>query len=193
MVNQRQKDHMKDYLVSKLEPFYSSITPKSKEVISGFKSDYIILGENNFGVVLLVDQEYRNDSFKRLFNGAKSQFKEVAGVVLKDGKTFFRSAAEKNYFKKDKLLSLKNYSDEDMRRIILFRPEEIFLNNTHERVHYFQPESSRLGEDIEDFRFKPVIFDYSHINEYERFRPPSTVSKRLFIWVERVHNKNLLN
>jgi len=188
MVNKSQKIQMRDYLVSRLEPSYSDITPKSKEILSGITSNYILIGENS-GIVLLVDRVYPRDSFGRLFRSAKSKFKNVMGVVFKDGETFFRSAAERNYFKKDKMLSLKRYSNFDINRMILLRPEEIFLNSQKEWVHYFQPKSDRLTESLESFKFEKVIFDYNHIDKYERFKPNNMDSKRLHIWKNRVHSE----
>jgi len=192
MVNQKQKKQMRDYLVSKLEPAYPEIIPKTKEIISGLNSNYITLDNEHSGIVLLVDQEYPKNSFEKLFRMAKKQFKEITGIVFKDGKTFFRNAAERNYFKKNRRLSLKNYTDFEMNRMILFRSEEIFLNSQKDWVHYFQPESDRLKEGIESFKFKSVIFDYSHIDPYERFKPVDTDSKKLYVWEQRVHNEGAL-
>lgn len=190
MVDHKQKKQMMDYLVSKLELANLGVTPKTKELLSGIKSSYIIIGEKDSGIVLLVDQEYPKDSFPKFFQSAKSRFKDVASVIFKDGKIFFRNAAEKNYFKKNKWLSLKHYSNYEMNRMIALRPEEIFLNSQREWLQYFQPESPRLREGLESFKFEPVTFDYDHIDSYERFKPENRDSKRLYIWREnRVHDE----
>jgi len=177
MASQRQKSQMRDYLVGKLDGNGDKIEPCTNELISGINSNYLLLGEDE--VVLLADQVYPRDSFQRLWNFLRRD-KCVGVVVLKDGQTFFRSAAKRNYFKKNRGLSLKNYTDEDMYRMLLLRPEEVFLKNRGQ-VQYYQPDSDRLDECVVSFRFSPVIFDYSHITAPNRFKPQADSSRKLFI------------
>ena len=186
MVSKQQKDQMKDYLLSRLDSRGGKILPVSKELVSGIKSNYILIGEE--GVILLVDQAYPRDSFKTLHSMAKRQGRNIVAVLYKDGETFFRSATEKTQFKETYGLSLKNYSKEDLHKIILLRPEEMFLNSGQHLVQYYQPCSENLGEGIESFAFNPVHFDYSHINSHYRFKPQDADSKRLCIWKDRKHN-----
>ena len=98
----------------------------------------------------------------------------------------------KNYFKKDKYLSLKKYSNEEMHRMILFRPEEIFLNEKRSHLQYYQPSSANLNECLTIFNFQSVRFDYSHIDESGRFKPSDKESKRLYIWNDRKENADSL-
>ncbi len=192
MVSKEQKKEMMDYLVSRLEPVNERVIPRNREIVSGIVSNYIMIGDSE-GIVLLVDQIYRGNSFEDVHGRARAQFRNVASVVIKDGQTFFRNAMERNYFKKDRELSLKMYSDEEMRRMILFRPEESFLFNVQRGwLQYFQPKSEQLEKGIESFRFESVSFDYSHIDSHEKFKPQNTDSRKLYIWTRRVHNEGNL-
>jgi len=186
MVTLKQKRQMLDYLVSKLDESNGKVESKNKEFLSGLKSNYVLIGEN--GIILLVDQEYPDNSFDKLYAKAKREKSNVVAVVFKDRKTFFRSAAQTNYFKKNDRLSLKHYSDHEIGKMILCRPEEIFLINERRGVQYYQPRSDRLEEAIETFQFKPVRFDYSPVDPKERFKPENKDSKRLHIWAERCYN-----
>lgn len=186
MVSKKQKDQMKDYILSRLNSSSGKTLPVSKELVSGIKSNYILVG--NEGVILLVDQVYPGDSLKTLNDMAKRQGRNAVAVLYKDGETFFRSAAEKIQFKQTYDLSLKNYPKEDLHKIILLRPEEIFLNSRQHLVQYYQPCSENLGEGVESFAFNPVHFDYSHIDSRYRFKPRDIDSKRLYTWKDRNHN-----
>ncbi|MBM3228779.1 hypothetical protein FJZ20_02770 [Candidatus Pacearchaeota archaeon] len=192
MVRKTESNRMLDYMVSKLEGSSERITPSKRKLVGDIESNLIFVGEN--GIVLMVDKTYPRDSFKYLYRIARQGKERVASVVFKDGETFFRSAAEKNYFKKDQMLSLKNYDNEEIQRMMLLRPEEIFLaQNNFGLVQYFQPESPRNEEGLETFRFKPVKFDYSHIDSDYRFKPENTSSKRLHLWGQRQHLTNPLS
>lgn len=201
---------MRDFLVSNLEHTYQKVTPITQRIFQEILSNYILVeNEDKKGVVLLVDREYPKDSLSRVYRYLRAYFlTNVASVLIKDGETFFRSAMEKNYFKKERKLSLKNYSDKDLQRMILFRPEESFLFYIQKKkIQYFQPNSERLTKGLETFLFKEVIFDYSHIDKYNtslyyrnvygstiygdsaiyKFRPYDGPSKKLYIWIEREH------
>ena len=187
MVKKADQQRMLDYIVARLVGSEEKIIPIRKRIFEGLEANIILVG--NDGVVLMVDKIYPKNLFQRLHDFSKQGKERVASVVFKDGKTFFRSAAEKNYFKKDNLLSLKNYSSDDMQRMILLRPEEITLaNRNFGRVQYFQPGSPRMEEGLETFRFNPVEFDYSHIDSKYRFKPQDTSSRRLHIWDQRTHS-----
>jgi len=121
---------------------------------------------------------------KSRVSNPESPVENFAVVFYKDGKTFFRSAAEANYFKKKNELSLKNYTTEDMQHMILLRPEEIRVNQDKVFLQYYQPESARLQEGISTFRFEPVVFDYSHLEKW--YVDDDKDSERLFIWTERI-------
>jgi hypothetical protein len=199
MTSKAEKRQMKDYLVSKLEGSSPNIEPMTNELVSGINSSYILVGDD--GLVFLIDQVYPGDSISRLHGTAKGMGKEnIAYVFLKDGKTFFRSsvAGEQGEagltsmrFKQRYGLSLKHYDKEQMRRMITFRPEEKFISERREILHYYQPKSEQLEESLENFKFKPVRFDYSHIPRGE-FKPTDTDSARLRIWTVRSHNTSKL-
>ncbi len=185
MVSKRDQNNMRDYIFASLEGAHLKIEPRSKELISGIKSHYLVLDDN--GIVILVDRVYPGETLPNLMRLVKEARPNVGAVLFKDGETFFRSAAEDKRFKKDQGLSLKNYSDDKIHRMMLLRPEEIFLGNRNGEVQYYQPESERLDKGIETFRFAPVIYDYSHILSCDRFGPVTEKSKKLFIWENREH------
>jgi hypothetical protein len=186
MIKKKQRQEMRDYLVSKLEKEYSGLDVRTKQLISPIKSTYIFPTKDQKNVVFLLDQEYTSGRFERISKRFHNNGIRVSPIFYKDGETFFRNAAEKNYFKKVHNLSLKNYSNEEMNKMILFRPEEIFVNSQRRYLQYYQPESERLDQSLETFEFKPVYFDYSHL-EGDRFRPQDTSSERLSLWTRRIH------
>jgi len=201
MVSQKEKKRMQEYIVEKLRTNESRVEPKSKNLVSGkeIESSYILVGDK--GLVLLVDKTYPGDCFNnlchRITNARDSQgnlqFERFAVIFYKDGKNFFRSSMageegeaglESMRFKNTYGLSLKHYNNEDLRRIITFRPEEIAAFCRNSWMQYFQPGSERLGEGIASYRFAPVHFDYSHLDG-TAYRPYNTDSKRLRIWKEQ--------
>lgn len=188
MTSKKDKQRMKDYIVSRLEKEYPHLDVRTKELVPQIKSTYIFTANNSDNVVFLLDQEYPAERFNTLFKRFHNNGVNVTSVFLKDSKTFFRSGSEKYYYKKKKGFGLKAYSNEDMRRMIFFRPEEIFVNSMKQYLQYYQPESSRLEEGIETFEFKPAFSNYSHI-EKDRFRPLDRELKRLHIWIDRIHRK----
>lgn len=200
MVSQSQKKQMSDYLVAHLEGFGENVEPDSKDLVSGINSHFILVGKNK--VVLLVDQVYPNDSLNRVYRNWRAAGRDIALVLYKDGKTFFRDSAygeksglEGKRYKATKDLSLKNYDDEAINRMITFRPEETFARNIvlkglyhNPFVQYYQPESEGLREGLETFMFGRVTFDYTHLPHEQWPNGESTaVSKRLFIWQNRTH------
>ena len=209
MVSQREKRRMQEYVVEKLRLGGEKAEPLTKKLIAGrdINSSYILVGDN--GIVLLVDQTYPEECFKRVYNDVSLQrndkqeprFSRKAVVFYKDGKTFFRSSMagrggkaelESMRFKQKYKLSLKNYSTEDLRKMITFRPEEILaFNSIDSLLQYYQPKSERLEEGIISYNFTPVHFDYSHLAGID-FRPSDTDSKRLHIWESDNFNGNSL-
>ena len=190
MVSKKQKKDMKDYLVTKLSNSGHAVKPVSREIVSGITSNYLLIDEE--GLVLLVDQAYPRDSLNSFYQETRKRGHNFGAVLFKDGELFFRNAADKNYFKKDKYLSLKKYSNEEMHRMILFRPEEIFLNEKRSHLQYYQPSSANLNECLTIFNFQSLRFDYSHIDESGRFKPSDKESKRLYIWNDRKENADSL-
>ena len=189
MVSRKKQKQMLEYLIAKLDSEGESINPYSKELVSGIISNYISIGKNK--LLFLVDKTYPNQALKKINNSIRQFRKDVAYVLLKDGTIFFRNAAEKKYFKKSKNFSLKNYSNEDMHKMIMFRPEETFLTNIRNNIlQYYQPDSPRLKQGIVSFKFKPVYFDYSHIDSNLKFKPENKNSAKLNIWIKRIENYN---
>jgi hypothetical protein len=199
MVNQREKAQMRDYVMSHLEGSGETITPKSKEVVPGITSNYLLVGKTGeaaSGAVILVDQKYPKSTLRQLnevFTNPRNNIANIAYVLFKDGETFFRSAAAGEeetgiHSKRSKLRddrSLKNYTDEDLRRMISFRPEEEFcMSRNSGWIQYYQPQSDRLEEGVVSYKFSPVTFDYSHLSAEARFGPETKDSERLRIWAE---------
>jgi len=196
---------MQEYIVEHLRVNEPNVEPRNKNLINGkaIESSYIIV--NTKGLVLLVDQVYPGDCFNELLhkiiNSRDSQgniqFEKFAVVFYKDAKNFFRSSMagengeaglESMRFKNTYELSLKHYNNEDLRRMITFRPEETVAFCRNSRLQYYQPVSEQLQEGIASYRFAPVHFDYSHLDG-SACRPSNTDSKRLHIWKEHQFNK----
>lgn len=193
MASQREKRQMMDYTASHLE---GSASP----IISARGAPNFILAGSD-GIVLLIDREFPRDGLRDIYRKARGLRQRVAAVLYKDGETFFRSAVgeeeitgiKSKRFKSDKGLSLKNYTDEGLRRMISFRPEERFLHSVQNGwLQYYQPASDKLEEGIETFRFAPVVYDYSHPNR--GFVSGSAESEKLYLWDagKRVHNPGFL-
>jgi hypothetical protein len=188
MVSKKEKARMMDFMVASLEGSGQKITPIQAHNFRGHSGLVNCIGVENKGIIILIDQAFPGNSWLNILCASQRQFGENVGFVFyKDGKTFFRSAAEKNYFKKSKGLSLKNYSTEEMQKMILLRPEEGEINGSREWIQYFQPESTRLDEGLVSFKFGPVVFDYDHIDKGE-FKPSDRESTKLFICKEKVEH-----
>jgi len=189
MVSKQQKKQMLDYLVTKLEGSEERVIPVKRKLVLGIESSYIMLGSD--GMVFLVDQHYPAEKLENIYSANRENYPRFGVVFLKDSKTFFRSAAAANYFKKEHELSLKHYSNDAMQNMILLRPEEIFVRGLANQawLQYYQPDSPRLEEALASFKFGPVEFDYSHIPSERRFGSITQESKRLFIWHKRVETR----
>ncbi|MBI2628963.1 hypothetical protein HYW74_02680 [Candidatus Pacearchaeota archaeon] len=201
MVSRQQKKEMQEYIASALEGSSSYIEPRNR-IISGINSNYILIGEGaTKGLVVMVDQPYPNQALEEFYNKALNQRLNPAFVFFKDGKTFFRSAMagkdatgikSKRRKQKDEL-GLKEYSNEELRRMISFRPEEEFAKSVQPFVQYYQPESDRLEQGIVSYKFEPVVFDYSHIPPKERwYTSEQDESTKLRIWTDRNFNSGKL-
>ena len=187
MTSLREQKEMLEYIVDKLErgSMNVNVTPKNRRIVGNKSTNYIQIGDD--GLVILVDKKYTEEGFRTLCRELTKGRKDAAVVFYKDGETFFRSAAQANYFKKEHSLSLKHYTSEQMTKMMLLSPEERFIQERRTSLQYYQPDSANLERGIETFRFEPVRFDYSHISSYEKFKPQDADSKRLFIWTERTH------
>ena len=185
---------MRDYFVSKLEGSNSIIEPNMREIVPGIHSNYIRIGERcRDGIVLLIDQIYKNNALDEIYYKVRRNIGNVGLVLFKDGNTFFRNAAERHYDRLRGDRSLKHYTDEDMRQMILIRPEEGFLCGIRTWLQYYQPKSDRLDEGLVSYKFEPVHFDYSHIDSRDRFKPHNTDSKKMKIWTRKEStNKKLV-
>jgi hypothetical protein len=185
MVSKKQRKEMLDYLVTRLESSASNVKPISLEFYSGIKTNLVKV--DNDGAVLLVDQKYKNGILKPIYRDLIGQVERLAVVFYKDGRTFFRSAAQDKRWKSQKGLSLKNYDEEEMNRVIMFRPEEsLIFGQNNGILQYYQPQSQKLSQGVVSLEFTPVRFDYSHIPSSSRFKPENRDSDKLYIW-ERKH------
>ena len=187
-ITKKQRNHMRDYLISKLEASASRVEPVIVEIAPGIKTNYISVGDEE--KILLIDRVYPKKTMNHVYRVLQSEGR-VTPIFYKDGETFFRNAIKKNYFKKNKHLSLKNYSNQEMHRMILFRPEESFVSSIRDWLQYFQPVSERLSEGVESFKFEPVEFNYDHIGS-DRFQPENRDSEKLRIWIDRRHREENL-
>lgn len=192
MINKKQQKEMLDYLVAKLENSYSNVNPMTRKLSHNIDTNYIKVDD---GLLLLIDKGFlvkeneRNVNaldtvYRKALNFTKSNYdnSNVGLIIYKDGKNFFRAAATKHHYKSDKGLSLKKYNDEQLHKMIFFRPEEKFVYENSGTMQYYQPESEKLSQGIVTYEFEPVIFDYSHINSNSRFKPTNKPSEKDHIW-----------
>ena len=202
---------MLDYIVGQLEDSGQKVEPGNVEIVSGKKTNYINIEDK--GILFLIDQYYpakRTSAgmvprIPHLFTWARYQGKTDNGMVfLKDGKTYFRSAAEDKSWKKFEK-SLKQYNQggrkyqliegfDPMQRMIMLRPEEIFAMKQVDPskpnfIQYYQPDTlqtgGRLDEKIITYHFAPAELDYSHQTKSEQnhgFKPKNKPSEILHIW-----------
>jgi hypothetical protein len=146
--------------------------------------------------IFLIDREYSEKEYQLLtriasgitpYNGKLHKYEHIS-VFFKDGKTYFRSAAfgEKTglkgvKYKQSKGLSLKDYTDEEVKRMMILSKPELLGIRKDNNLWYYQPESERLEEAVLKFRFTPVRFNYSYINHDKQFTPENKASKRIYI------------
>lgn len=197
-IDKNKQKEMLEYLVSKLEKNYKNITPNCKEFF-GIPTNYIKVDD---GLLLIVDKGFLKKENRKIINILENIYitalkftnqyyknRNVAVIFYKDEKNFFRPAGPRHYYKIKKKLSMKNYTYEDMNKIIFFRPEEKFIYEKKGLIQYYQPKSQRLEEEIVSYRFVPIIFDYSHINNYEKYKLFNNYSQKDHMWI----NKETIN
>jgi len=161
MIAQKQRAKMMDYLVSSLEGSDQKIVPVTN-AFGNLKANYIRAGDKKS--VFLIDKDYSDKALRDIYKMAQINGNDITFVFYKDGETYFKNAAEKNGFKRRDELSLKNYTAEQIRRMIKFTHEEKFVNEIADLMHYYQPESKNLKEGIIGYKFSPIKFNYSHLN-----------------------------
>lgn len=193
MAKKKQREQMFDYLVARLKGSGQSVVPKRGVLTGGIESSYILV--ENDGVVFLVDQPYPNEGIMDVYRACwgNKQF-NFCPVFLKDGRTFYRSSMagesgeaglKSKRFKQKHGLSLKRYNEDELRRMITFRPEERFAFGRSPVLHYYQPDSANLSEGVVKYGFSKVIFDYSHISDSDRFKPENKASEVIHLWRDR--------
>ena len=114
---------------------------------------------------------------------AEDHFQDIGVVFYKDGRNFFRPAQESQMPSQRK--SLKNYTSEEISKMILVRSEEELLISKLSRATYYDPKEPI--DKIKVYSFSPVKFNYSHLSKEELLTyqlseaEPERVSKSLFI------------
>lgn len=187
MTTREQRKAMQDYIVTRLDGSGVDIEPRTRNLFGKDFSYVLVGGEQGNGIVLLLDQHYSRDYFLKVHKMARDNKKDVAVVLIKDGKTFFRAARYRGHGRRKQGRSLKRYSVEQLQKLIMLHPVESFLKAKRTYLQYYQPESPKLDEGLECFGFKPAVFDYTHINPERRFGPEKKSSEKLFFWEYRGH------
>ncbi|MGV8086073.1 MAG: hypothetical protein ACP5N1_00440 [Candidatus Woesearchaeota archaeon] len=139
--------------------------------------------------ILLIDRIYTEKEYRTILHLAKEHNLECASVFFKDGKRYFRSAAfgEKAgtkgvKYKQTRELSLKDYTNEEIARMMLLSPPELVNLEKDNNILYYQPNSQRLEEELRKYRFTPIRFNYNHIPEVEEvYHPKNKNSQRIYI------------
>ncbi len=147
------------------------------------------LAKDRDAIVLLPKNTYTEEQFRALGNTIKNRGYVFNFLFYKDGVDFFRSAADEEgtglqgkTFKLKEDGTLKNYSHEDMYRMIQLTKPEIMTREKLKTVHYYQPKSEKLEEGIVSFDFDNVVHDYSHIPASARYGPVTKNSKLIYMW-----------
>lgn len=142
-------------------------------------------------VIFLMPERLSGDYFKKVQSHLnKTCYDNVVFLPVKNGKAYFRTASfpevdnlKSITGKKDR--SLKNYSFEDLKRVIIPTPAELaIMKQRNNEIIYFQPESQRLEEKLVKQKFSPLVYDYSHLPVEER--PLGQVKKestKRFLWL----------
>jgi hypothetical protein len=191
----RKKRHelMAEYILPRLE------AGGQKFILDGNDIDGV--GRVNFlksdnKRIFLIDRDYSENEYQRLIGLASGRIPykerkysyENASIFFKDGKTYFRSAAfgDKSglkgvKYKQQRSLSLKDYTDDEVRRMILLSQAELQELKRDNNIWYFQPKSERLEEEIIKYRFTPARYNYSYKHYGDGFIPENKNSKRVYI------------
>lgn len=163
MATKKEQERMKEYFAEKLNGCGKTIEPCRKEIVEGITSNYIKVG--NDGLVILIERQYPNGSLKKLHEAAgRHGWKNVAFVFYNDGKIFLRSAYEDNLFKMERGLSLKNYTEKELKGLVQLTPAEIYVNSIRKRVQYYNDNSVPfMDEELMSVKFEEVNPDYNHV------------------------------
>ncbi len=199
MVKPEVKERMIEYVS---DQFKARNIPLSNQYVplDNFGGLFLFGDRNQGALVLLYDavSGAQAGNVKRELLSSKEKNRVL---LLKDGKTFFRSGSRKNQFKSAFDLSLGHYSSAEIASTIMLSPtENLFSSGSQNTLHYYQPKSQMLEEDIVSYGFKPVRFEYPHIDaenlgkreEDKRFRPADRDSLRLF-FPNKLENNTFFN
>lgn len=102
--------------------------------------------------------------FNQELNSLSSMEIKVSNIFYKNDKDFMVRLGARGNLKGDHR-SLKNYSDEEVNRMVHLRGLEkaVLDKQTSPNLIYYQPTTTRLEEAIRGYDMKTVILDYSHI------------------------------
>ncbi len=144
--------------------------------------------------ILLFDKECTKDRYNAISALAKEYNLECADVFYKDGKTYFRCAAfgqkagiKGIKYKQLNQLSLKDYTNEEVARMMLLSQPELMHLKKDNNILYYQPKSERLEEELRAYRFTPIRSNYNHIKEEidykgeKRYKPQNRNSTEVYI------------
>jgi hypothetical protein len=164
IITHTPEKRMLEYLDDRLREMYL-VTPVVAE-ISCTKIYSLIL--NNDRAVMLIDKPYPDRNVRMAYDAliynSGREIRNVGAVVRKDGSTFFRSDARWGHVQQNQG-RLKGYSKDDISKMMLLSPEEIYvlslINDGSEgklenRVQYYQPKSSHLTEGLATYTVKSV-------------------------------------
>lgn len=187
---------MIEYLLPRLEAGGKKFEPGENK-LDGIGKINFLKFENKR--IFLIDRVLSDSKYQQLLNIASGKVPyrgntvnyEHVSIFYKDGIIGFRSAAfgEKAgikgiKYKQLKDLSLKDYTNDEVSRMMLLFPMELIALKKDNNIWYFQPKSEnhgRLEEAVVKYRFTPVRFNYSYMDQESKFIPANKESKRIYI------------
>ncbi|MCF7871921.1 hypothetical protein K9L97_02700 [Candidatus Woesearchaeota archaeon] len=184
-----------DKMGEQMAEYIMGLVPENKgfehtvgKVVDDKNSHFI---KNSSDIIFLLNRSYTKNSFRDVISAihnSETKYDRIISIPIKDGINYFRSVFNPKFggikYKQDKGLSLKNYSDADFQKMIRLTPPEKTLT-LQGGIIYYQPESKNLEEKLVNYRFQPVIYDYSDIPEEKRFGPKYKDSKDVYLWTAK--------
>jgi len=182
MVSGAYKAEILEYLTAALQNGGHVAKQCKKNFGINSNSSWHVLVKNKKGLcdaVLVVQEIWWGKKLENVVNEMQKHYCSVTVVFPKDGETFFKKAdnlRDYNYVEK---LGLSAYDKEQQRRIIQFRPEEIYQFGRAGELQYFQ----LTPRSIACYTFQKVKLDNDRLGKDRSHLRP--ITNLLYIWTKK--------